>query len=101
MKIEYIVQAEREGGYSASIPSMPGCFTEGDTLEELRENVRKAAMAWLEALVQVRLAEASAAAAVRRTGVRRTVSLPGLFSSIVPAADASPRRTKRAASVLP
>lgn len=44
-----IVRSEEGGGYSASIPGLPGCFTEADTLDELRENLRDAAEGWLKA----------------------------------------------------
>jgi predicted RNase H-like HicB family nuclease len=43
------VSTEAEGGYSAEIPALPGCITEGETLDELRENLRDATRAWLEA----------------------------------------------------
>jgi predicted RNase H-like HicB family nuclease len=43
-----IVQPEPEtGGYSASIPALPGCHTQGETLEEVRANLREAAEGWL------------------------------------------------------
>ncbi len=35
------------GGYSASIPALPGCHTQGETLEEVRANLREAAEGWL------------------------------------------------------
>jgi predicted RNase H-like HicB family nuclease len=44
-----IVRSEDEGGYSAEVPALPGCFTEGDTLDELRDNLREAADGWLKA----------------------------------------------------
>lgn len=37
------------GGYSAEVPALPGCFTEGETLEVVRENQREAAEGWLAA----------------------------------------------------
>lgn len=38
-----IVHAEPEaGGYSASIPALPGCHTQGGTLDEVRTNLRVA-----------------------------------------------------------
>jgi antitoxin HicB len=40
---------EPEGGHSAAIPALPGCFSEGETLEEARVNIREAAALWLEA----------------------------------------------------
>lgn len=37
------------GGYSAEIPALPGCYTQGETLEEVQSNLREAAEAWLAA----------------------------------------------------
>jgi predicted RNase H-like HicB family nuclease len=43
-----IVRAEPDdGGYSAEIPALPGCFTQGETLDEVRANLREAAEGWL------------------------------------------------------
>jgi predicted RNase H-like HicB family nuclease len=43
-----VVRPEPEaGGYSASIPALPGCHTQGETLEEVRANLREAAEGWL------------------------------------------------------
>ena len=43
-----IVRPEPEaGGYSASIPAFPGCHTQGETLDEVRANLREAAEGWL------------------------------------------------------
>ena len=37
-----IFEAEDGGGYSVSLPDLPGCFTEGDTLEDALEMTRDA-----------------------------------------------------------
>ena len=37
------------GGYSAEVPALPGCYTQGETLDEVRANLREAAAAWLAA----------------------------------------------------
>ncbi len=43
-----VVRPEPEaGGYSASIPALPGCHTQGETLEEVSANLREAAQGWL------------------------------------------------------
>ena len=43
-----IVRPEAEAsGYSASIPALPGCHTQGETLDEVRANLREAAEGWL------------------------------------------------------
>jgi predicted RNase H-like HicB family nuclease len=35
MKIKVIIHQAEEGGYGAEVPAIPGCFTEGDSWEEL------------------------------------------------------------------
>ena len=35
------------GGFSASIPALPGCHTQGNTMDEVRANLREAAEGWL------------------------------------------------------
>jgi predicted RNase H-like HicB family nuclease len=43
-----IVRPEPDvGGFSASIPALPGCHTQGETLDEVRANLREAAEGWL------------------------------------------------------
>jgi len=43
-----IVRQEPDAGsYSASIPALPGCHTQGETLDEVRSNLREAAEGWL------------------------------------------------------
>lgn len=43
-----IVRPEPDaGGYSASIPALAGCHTQGETLDEVRANLREAAEGWL------------------------------------------------------
>ncbi len=43
-----LVYAEPEaGGYSAEVPALPGCYTQGETLEEVRANLREAAEGWI------------------------------------------------------
>jgi len=37
------------GGYSAEIPALPGCYTQGETLKEVKANLSEAADAWLTA----------------------------------------------------
>ncbi len=41
MKIKVIIH-EEEGGYRAEVPAIPGCATQGDTSEELLDNLYKA-----------------------------------------------------------
>ena len=42
MKFKAIVHEAEEGGYWAEVPAIPGCATQGETLEELRANLHEA-----------------------------------------------------------
>ena len=42
MKLKVIVHEAEEGGYWAEVPSIPGCATQGETFEELLENLYEA-----------------------------------------------------------
>lgn len=39
MKLKVIIHEAEEGGYWAEVPAVPGCMTQGQTLEELIENL--------------------------------------------------------------
>ena len=42
MKIKAIVHEAEEGGYWAEVPAIPGCATQGETYEDLIENLHEA-----------------------------------------------------------
>jgi predicted RNase H-like HicB family nuclease len=48
MKIKAIIHPAEEGGYWAEVPALPGCITEGDTLEEVMANLKDAIAGWLD-----------------------------------------------------
>ena len=37
-----VFQEEDDGGFSVWVPSLPGCCSQGDTLEEATNNIREA-----------------------------------------------------------
>lgn len=41
---------EIEGGYMASVPSLPGCITQGDSIEEAIEMAKEAIELYIEEL---------------------------------------------------
>ena len=49
MKIKVILHDAEEGGYWASVPALPGCFSQGDTFEETLGNIREAIECYLDA----------------------------------------------------
>jgi predicted RNase H-like HicB family nuclease len=42
MKLKVVIHEAEEGGYWAEVPAIPGCATEGDTFEELLNNLYEA-----------------------------------------------------------
>lgn len=42
MNLKAIVHEAEEGGYWAEVPAIPGCATQGETLEELLDNLHEA-----------------------------------------------------------
>ncbi len=47
MTLKAIIHDAEEGGFWAEVPALPGCFTQGETLAELEENLREAIEGWL------------------------------------------------------
>jgi len=41
---------EKEGGYTVTVPSLPGCFSYGETIEEATKNAAEAIELHLEGL---------------------------------------------------
>ena len=48
MKLKVVLEPSEEGGYTVSVPSLPGCISEGDTREEALTNIREAIELYLE-----------------------------------------------------
>ena len=42
MRIRVILEPSDEGGYTAYVPSLPGCISEGETIEESLTNIKEA-----------------------------------------------------------
>ena len=53
MNIKVVVHDAEEGGFWAEVPAIPGCATQGDTMEELMQNLHEA----IEGCLSVDVAE--------------------------------------------
>jgi predicted RNase H-like HicB family nuclease len=42
MKLKIVVHDAEEGGYWAEVPAIPGCASQGETMDELVANLREA-----------------------------------------------------------
>ena len=50
MKIKVLLEPSDEGGYTVSVPSLPGCISEGENIEEALENIQETIELYLEPL---------------------------------------------------
>jgi len=57
-EFDVVILEDKAGGYIAFVPALPGCHTQGETLEELMENVREAIELYLETLADEEKEEA-------------------------------------------
>jgi predicted RNase H-like HicB family nuclease len=47
-----VIHPEPTGGYWGEVPALPGCYSQGETMEELLANLRDAAAGCLEVLAE-------------------------------------------------
>jgi predicted RNase H-like HicB family nuclease len=52
-KLKIVIHEADEGGYWAEVPGFPGCVSEGESLAEVRANVREAFEGVLEVMQDV------------------------------------------------
>lgn len=45
-----LLTPEAEGGFSVSVPALPGCFTQGETVKEAMEMAKEAISLYVESL---------------------------------------------------
>ena len=45
MNIDIVIHKEKNG-YWAEVPALKGCFSQGETMEEITENIKEAINAW-------------------------------------------------------
>jgi predicted RNase H-like HicB family nuclease len=50
MKFRVVLEPSEEGGFTAIVPALPGCISEGETREAVLVNVREAIALYLESV---------------------------------------------------
>lgn len=53
MNIKAVIHHAEEGGYWAEVPALPGCVTQGESLDEIQSNIKEAIELWLEVADEV------------------------------------------------
>lgn len=77
--LEYamLIETEQDGTFNASFPDLPGCFTQGDSLEELQAHAKEAVSLYIKTLEDLgrdiprprhRLSSVQAEVPVKRAG---------------------------------
>jgi predicted RNase H-like HicB family nuclease len=49
-KYAVVIHEDPEAGFWAEVPALPGCYSQGETIEELMRNVREAVTGVLEVM---------------------------------------------------
>jgi predicted RNase H-like HicB family nuclease len=47
---QVMIEADESGGYVVSCPSLPGCYSQGETIDEALANIREAIELYIEVL---------------------------------------------------
>jgi predicted RNase H-like HicB family nuclease len=50
MKLRVVLEPSSEGGYTVYVPSLPGCFSEGENVDDALANIQEAIELYLEPL---------------------------------------------------
>ena len=48
MKLKVIIHKAEEGGYWAEVPALAGCATQGETMEEIKTNIKESIELYLD-----------------------------------------------------
>jgi predicted RNase H-like HicB family nuclease len=48
MKLKIVLEPSEDGGYTVHVPSLPGCISEGDTIDEAIANIKEAIDLYLD-----------------------------------------------------
>ena len=55
MKLKVVIEKGKDGYYVVTVPSLPGCISQGKTKEEALENIKEAIELYLEVLQEKEL----------------------------------------------
>jgi predicted RNase H-like HicB family nuclease len=55
MRFKVVLEPQEEGGYTVYVPSLPGCVSQGDTIQEAMANIKEAIELYLESFKERKL----------------------------------------------
>ena len=47
MRLQVVIEEDDAGYYVAEVPALPGCFSQGKTIAEVKTNIKEAIVGWL------------------------------------------------------
>jgi len=50
MNFTIVIEEDETGYYTAEVPALPGCVSQGKTSEEARKNIKEAIEGWIEVM---------------------------------------------------
>ena len=50
MRLKIVLEPSEDGGYTALVPALPGCISEGNTRKEALDNIKEAVHLYLESV---------------------------------------------------
>ncbi len=50
MTYKIIIEKDESGYFVAEVPGMPGCLSQGKTIDEAKENIKEAISGWIEVM---------------------------------------------------
>ncbi len=51
MQLKVVITKGEDGWYVVTVPSLPGCISQGKTIKEAKNNIKEAISLWLEPLL--------------------------------------------------
>ncbi len=70
MKLDVVFEKQKEGGYTAYVPALKGCISEGKTKKDALKNIKEAISIYLEEVNKTKLKELFETVSVERTEVK-------------------------------
>ncbi len=52
MEIKIVLEEQEEGGFTVYVPSLPGCISQGDNVEESLKNIKEAIGLYLDTEIE-------------------------------------------------
>ncbi|MFA4907274.1 MAG: type II toxin-antitoxin system HicB family antitoxin [archaeon] len=70
MDLDIVFEKQKEGGYTAYVPALPGCVSEGETKTEARRNIAEAIEIYVEEAGKAKAKELARSIFVEKTRAR-------------------------------